>query len=163
MRQKKLGKFLFFNKTKKHNHHRDKNKLNNKNYHLSEAMNEEKESTSATDTGKEDMGSIEKEKNELNSIEEKEEEQLDTVRFQYDGTLMLDVQIESSKNELTCNREPSDFEDADSFYVIEYMTVFKVNVNLQYEILEGLYCDIVDESYEVEVTSKVGYGKKIVS
>lgn len=125
-------------------------------------MIEEEESISPSNTGKEDTESIEEEKNEMKSIEDGEEEQLNTVRFQYDGTLMMDVEIDSSKNKLTCHRNPSDFEDADSFHVIDYMTVFAVNVNLKYEILNGLYCDIVDESLQVEVTSKVGYGKKIV-
>ena len=70
----------------------------------------------------------------------------------------MDVQIDSSKDKLTCGVDPSEYEGADSFHVIDYMTVFKVNINLHYQILDNLYCDIVDDSLEVEVTSRVGYG-----
>lgn len=71
----------------------------------------------------------------------------------------MDVQIESSKDNLDCTGiDPSEYEGANSFHVMDYMTVFKVNIKLEYEILENLFCDIVDDSLQVEVTSRVGYG-----
>lgn len=71
----------------------------------------------------------------------------------------MDVQIESSKDNLNCaGIVPSEYEGANSFHVMDYMTVFKVNIKLEYEILENLFCDIVDDSLQVEVTSYIGYG-----
>merc|ERR1712038_741772 len=64
------------------------------------------------------------EKKNLEAIEKEEEEDLELVRFQFDGTLQIDVSV--SPDLLQCsNYEPT---DGDSFHVLEYMKYFLVRV-----------------------------------
>lgn len=83
-------------------------------------------------------------------------EQNNVVRFQYDGTLIMIVDITSGAKKNDC-KVPTDV-TANSFHVIPYMTSFTSEINLRHELVEDqIYCDIVDtEKYSVIVESDVG-------
>ena len=118
-------------------------------------------SANISNTGKEDEGAEETEREELAVMERKEEDQLDTVRFQYDGVLNMEVVVDRSKDRYTCEKEdrpnPADYTGAQSLHVIEYMTLFTVDIKLKYQILEGVTCDIVDDDLRVLVINNVGF------
>jgi len=91
-----------------------------------------------------------------------EEEEL--VRFQYDGVLAMDVEF----NKLTATSEDitttkcydsklvDDGTDFDSFHIIDYMTIFRVKIDVYHEIAVDKKCDAVDDKYKVAVISNVG-------
>jgi len=122
-------------------------------------------SSSRTDTGKENTAAEDRQDEELSAIEEKEDESLDTVRFQYDGVLKMEVVIDRSEDKYpnSCEKEeedqpnPADFNGADSLHVMEYMKTFTVDVYFQYQILEGVTCDIVDDDLRLQVVNNVGF------
>lgn len=73
-----------------------------------------------------------------------------TVRFQYDGELKMTVTIDKNEDKLDCTTYDQKFGEGESFHVMDYMTIFKVDVALVYEIIaDRLYCDIVDDGLEV--------------
>ena len=109
------------------------------------------------DTGKEDEEIENEEKESMQKLEDEEKDATDVVRFQYDGALKMKVDFAPRADQLECDANPSSFRDADSFHVIEYMTLFDVTVSLEYEILEGLFCDIVDSDVTIEITNNLGY------
>lgn len=77
-----------------------------------------------------------------------------------DGTLEMKVRLDQRKDELECDEaNPSDYEDSNTLHVMEYMTLFKVDIDLEYKILDGMYCDRVDENLKIEVTNYAGYDK----
>lgn len=88
-------------------------------------------------------------------VEEKDDEK---VRFQFDGTLILTVDVE--KDEKRSCGIPTDV-DANSFHVLPYMTLFKTTVSLNYEIKKGVFCDAVEENYKLSVVSDVGLDKNL--
>lgn len=85
-------------------------------------------------------------------IEDKEK-----IRFQYDGEIIMEISIEA-ENGLKQDCYKENITDADSFHVLDYMTLFKVRVDLEHEIVKDkLYCDIVDQDkYKVQVRNNVG-------
>ena len=118
---------------------------------------EEKSVETNTSTGTEDTDTLQQEEENLAAIEEKEKEGLDTVRFQYNGVLRMEVLIEKRKDNLNCDdADPADYGDANSLHVIDYMTAFRVDVMLEYEILTGVFCDIVDDDLKILVNNQVG-------
>ena len=126
-------------------------------------VDEEGDPSKITDTGKEDEAAEATEKKQLSVIKGKEEAQLDTVRFQYDGVLDMKVVIDRSVDKYTCDKEevdspkPADFAGAQSLHVMEYMTPFSVDIYLEYTILEGVTCDIVDDDLRILVINNVGF------
>lgn len=87
--------------------------------------------------------------------DEDQDENKETVRFQYDGKMSMTIVVEESKYEDSCKS----FGDSRSFHVIDYMTIFKVRGNVRHEISQedGLYCDIVERNkYKVAVINNVG-------
>ena len=87
--------------------------------------------------------------------DEDQDENKETVRFQYDGKILMTIVVEESKYEDSCKS----FGDSRSFHVIDYMTIFKVRGNVRHEISQedGLYCDIVERNkYKVAVINNVG-------
>jgi hypothetical protein len=110
-----------------------------------------------TTTGKENINALNEEEMGLSALEEGEEEKLDSVRFQYNGVLRMQVFIEERKDMLDCDEaDLAEYGDAQSLHVIDYMTVFDVEVKLVYEILTGLFCDIVDDDLKILVDNQVG-------
>ena len=120
-------------------------------------------SSANTDTGKEDKAAKQTEKEDLAVIESEEEDQLDTVRFQYDGVLKMNVEIDRGAKKFKCAKDEeswpklANFGGAQSLHVIDYMESFFVNIYLEYEILEGITCDIVDDDLRVLVVNNVGF------
>lgn len=51
--------------------------------------------------------------------------------------------------------------DANSFHVLPYMTLFKTTVSLNYEIQKDVFCDVVEENYNVSVVSDVGLDQNL--
>lgn len=87
---------------------------------------------------------------DANLIKDKEK-----VRFQYDGELQMIVTIDQDDaTEQKCYNNTV----AHSFHVIDYMTLFKVRVDLEHEIVKDkIYCDIVDsEKYKIQIHNEVG-------
>ena len=88
--------------------------------------------------------------------DEDQDENKKTVRFQYDGKILMNIVVEESKDHaISCKSN----EDSRSFHVIDYMTIFKVRGNVVHEISkeDGLYCDIVERNkYKVAVINNVG-------
>ena len=121
------------------------------------------EGSGITNTGTEDEGAEEMEEEQLAVIDEQANNQLDTVRFQYDGVLNMEVFIDRSKDNFSCEKEeedwpdPADFTGAQSLHVMDYMTPFSVDIRLEYTILEGVTCDIVDADLRILVINNVGF------
>ena len=114
---------------------------------------EEKEVHTNTGTAEDEAGDLLAETDEV--MEEEE-----TVRFQYDGTLRMIVSIEhSSARELENVRydQLSPKKSFDSFHVIDYMSLFKLRVDLEYEIIKDeVYCSKVDDTHTVNIHSQLG-------
>jgi hypothetical protein len=114
---------------------------------------EKKEVHTNTGTAEDEAGDLLAETDEV--MEEEE-----TIRFQYDGTLKMSVSIEhSSIHEVKNVRydqlslEPS----FDSFHVIDYMSLFNLRVDLEYEIIKDeVYCSKVDDTHTVNIHSNLG-------
>lgn len=109
---------------------------------------EESEFKAETGTTKDDLKSPLQD----NAMDEEE-----TIRFQYDGDLKMYISIESSSSydQKDCYADRSS--DWDSFHVIDYMSVFKVRIDLEHEILKDkIYCDMVDDKYQVIVENNIG-------
>mmetsp|Transcript_21609 Transcript_21609/g.27877 ORF Transcript_21609/g.27877 Transcript_21609/m.27877 type:complete len:1916 (+) Transcript_21609:457-6204(+) len=95
----------------------------------------------------------EEEEKNLETIAKEEEEDLDLVRFQFDGELQMEVSV--FPDSLRCSDHPST--GGDSFHVLDYMTYFLVRVDLKYElIMDKVYCDIVDNDLKLSVVNQVG-------
>ena len=72
--------------------------------------------------------------NNLESIKKEEEEDLELVRFQFDGELQMEVSVRpDSYNSSACSDHLSN--EPYSFHVLEYMSAFIVMVELNYEII----------------------------
>ncbi len=115
----------------------------------------ERESLSSNSTtgikSKDDMKLVQEKG--LSDIEKDEEEDLELVRFQYDGELQMEVSV--FPDSLQCSNYSST--GVDSFHVLEYMTYFKVTVDLEYEIIKDkVYCDILDDELKLRVENNVG-------
>lgn len=100
----------------------------------------------------------------LARIEEEEKKELETVRFQYDGDLKIDVTIFDDNGDNIAIESCSNYDalciehEADSVHVLEYMEKFDVRVDLKYEIQDGTYCTIVDEDkgLKLRIENEVG-------
>eukprot|EP00559_Dactyliosolen_fragilissimus_P002088 CAMPEP_0184871508 /NCGR_PEP_ID=MMETSP0580-20130426/40756_1 /TAXON_ID=1118495 /ORGANISM="Dactyliosolen fragilissimus" /LENGTH=2372 /DNA_ID=CAMNT_0027374173 /DNA_START=995 /DNA_END=8116 /DNA_ORIENTATION=+ len=94
------------------------------------------------------------EKKNIEAIAEEEEEDLELVRFQYDGELQMKVSV--SHDSLQCSNYLSN--GGNSFHVLDYMKPFVVTVDLKYEIIKDkVYCDIVDSNeLKLRVENQVG-------
>lgn len=83
----------------------------------------------------------------------------ETVRFQYDGVLKMEVTVPSD-DLFTCElgTNYTKAPGANSFHVVEYMHVILVRIDLLLEIVEGkVYCDQVDEEkYQIQIESNLG-------
>jgi hypothetical protein len=119
-------------------------------------------------TGKENEDNLKQKADNEDKMEEEGAESLDTVRFQYDGVLEMDVIIERPSDRFDEKKcEASDFENpvnykslvaygnAQSFHVIDYLTAFLVDVSLGHNIL-GKICEIVDDELKILVSNNVG-------
>ena len=126
-------------------------------YAFRATMHEAEKSEDNLSTGKEDEELQNDEQKSLQDLEDKEKDATDVVRFQYDGTLKMEVELAPKADQLQCGADPSTYRNADSFHVIEYMTLFDVKVSLKYEILKDVTCDIVDSNTTIEVTNNLGY------
>ena len=90
------------------------------------------------------------------------EELKETVRFQYDGVLKMEVTVNSTYDKLSCDSyTKTSFTDGtigQSFHVVDYMSLFKLRIDLEYEIIPGtVFCDILDqEDHKIEIINNVG-------
>lgn len=95
------------------------------------------------------------------------DEMKETVRFQYDGVLKMEVTVDSTYNKLSCDGYEeltlADRTSSQSFHVVDYMSLFQVRIDLEYEIIPGsetslpVVCDILDqEDHKIEITNNVG-------
>ena len=90
----------------------------------------------------------------------------ETVRFQYDGALKMDVTLRKSDEKKTCATPQvttvlTDTTIGKSFHVIDYMKIFRIRLDLFYEIIPGgAICDMLDEeTHQVETINNVGLDK----
>ncbi|CAK9105214.1 Hypothetical protein SCF082_LOCUS49043 [Durusdinium trenchii] len=95
--------------------------------------------------------------------EEDREEEFQRVRFQYDGQLVLEPRLTADRNlgDEYCSgiagAPLSSVPGAtSSFHVLPFQTVFLLTVNLKYELLQGLSCDIAADDLVVRVSNNVG-------
>lgn len=139
---------------------------------LKDIENEEslliEEELKETDKGKDSgVTTAEPFENDADALSNTVESRRETVRFQYDGLLKMEVTTNSTYDKLTCNSPPlvplTDKKIGQSFHVIDYMALFFVRVDLEYEIIpqsegtSGVFCDIVDEkTHQIEITNNVG-------
>jgi len=94
----------------------------------------------------------------------------ESVRFQYNGNLKMDVTLRQTDEKKTC-ANPSTTELTDptigkSFHVVDYMKIFYMRLDLFYEIIPprlthpvhvGAICDMLDEeTHQVEIINNVG-------
>ena len=88
------------------------------------------------------------------------EESKETVRFQYDGTLNMDVEVKPTKPGTDSCLKSADFDidhKSDSFHVVEYMSVINVSVRLKFHIINNVYCNIVDPGkHKLSIVSNLG-------
>jgi len=95
------------------------------------------------------------------------DEMKETVRFQYDGVLKMEVTVDSTYDKLSCDGYEeltlADRTSSQSFHVVDYMSLFKVRIDLEYEIIPGSHtslpvvCDILDqEDHKIQITNNVG-------
>jgi hypothetical protein len=89
------------------------------------------------------------------------EKPIPKVRFQYDGDLLMDFKWTGIDNHGDCTLPPDETnnEDSDvttSFHVTPTGSSFIPVVYLRYELLDDVYCSVVDESFSVRVENKVG-------
>ena len=84
------------------------------------------------------------------------EESKETVRFQYDGELLMDVEVNPTKpGTEDCSKRKSD--DNYSFHVVEYMSVIDVSVKLKFKIIDDVFCNIVDPGkHKLSIVSNLG-------
>ena len=89
----------------------------------------------------------------------------ETVRFQYDGKMIMKVTLRDGDDLLQCKNytQGPDDDVTQSFHVLDYMKAFAVNIQLRYELIaaddgfEGVYCDKVDEEeVKIQIESNVG-------
>jgi len=109
---------------------------------------------------------IDQSRNENTGIEKEEPASLvsledsrkssELVRFQYDGILTMTVSL-LSENLLSCSNYTKDV-NADSFYVVAYMKVVQIRIDLKYEIVKDeVYCDKVDtKEHKLQIESNLG-------
>lgn len=101
------------------------------------------------DTGKDN--SEVKDKNDYKATEDSKE----TVRFQYNGDLEMEVEVEG--DELECTPTDNKFKEGDSFHVVEYMSLVDIKVNLRFKLNDDLYCNIVDPGqHKLSIVSNLG-------
>ncbi len=112
----------------------------------------EEEEEDVGDTGTDTVDKIE----DAEALEDGEKLK-ETVRFQYDGVLKMDVEI--GGDDLQCtNYALEDPNNIDSFHVVEYMQLIDVSMKLKNEIIkDALYCNQVDtERYRLQIESNLG-------
>lgn len=117
---------------------------------LEDVIEEEEEDTG--DTGTETVDKLE----DVEALEEGEDLK-ETVRFQYDGVLQMDVEV--GGDNLQCSDYTLEDEDnIDSFHVVEYMQLVDISMKLKNEIVKDeLYCNQVDtERYQIQIESNLG-------
>ena len=120
---------------------------------------EDSEVHTNTGTAEDEAGDLLAEKDEV--MEEEE-----TVRFQYDGTLKMSISIEHSSafevENVRYDQLPAKI-DFDSFHVIDYMSLFKLRVDLEYEIIKDeVYCSKVDDTHTVNIHSNLGADRYVL-
>lgn len=117
---------------------------------LEGVIEEEEEDTG--NTGTETVDKLE----DVEALEEGEDLK-ETVRFQYDGGLQMDVEV--GGDNLQCSDYTLEDEDnIDSFHVVEYMQLVDISMKLKNEIVKDeLYCNQVDtERYKIQIESNLG-------
>ena len=82
-----------------------------------------------------------------------EDEEL--VRFQYDGVMSMGVSFDDEVVQTIECFDKEIYPNADSFHIIEYMSLFTVRIDVWHDI-NGQHCDAVDDKYKVVVTNNVG-------
>jgi len=89
----------------------------------------------------------------------------ESVRFQYDGRMIMKVTLRDGDDLLECANytQAPNPDVTQSFHVLNYMQTFGVNIQLRYELIEadvnsdGVYCDKVDEDkVKIQIESNVG-------
>lgn len=119
-----------------------------------------------------DAGEIEEETETVESEDSEEgkdemmaaEQQVDKVRFQYDGDLQLDFVFMGVDMAGDCTLGAvtpqgtitSDQQTTSSFHVTPTGGAFRPHVFLKYELLPEMTCDIVSSDHSVRVINKVG-------
>ena len=84
------------------------------------------------------------------------EKRKETVRFQYDGTLELEVEV-TRGDTLTCADYAMKDEDDRSFHVVDYMTLIEMSIQVRYKVLENTYCNYVDpDTHKLSIESNLG-------
>ena len=123
-----------------------------------EAFKAEEDSLAVeTNKGTENTENEEQEKEDEAELKKLEKGDLETVRFQYDGVLTMKVFIDDVKDQRDCmNYALADYGNAQSLHVIDYLELFTVDVKLAYEIVNGVFCDIVDDDLKILVNNQVG-------
>lgn len=96
----------------------------------------------------------------IQASENQSSQQSETVRFQYDGILKMDVSTIGGDN-LQCTnytRQMYDPSMSQSFHVVDYMATFSMEIALKYELIPGtLFCNKVDtELHRIQIESNVG-------
>ena len=89
----------------------------------------------------------------------------ESVRFQYDGKMIMKVTLKEGDDLKDCEHytQTEDPDVTQSFHVLDYMKTFAVNVQLRYELIApvgadlGVYCDMVDEDkVKIQIESNIG-------
>jgi len=92
----------------------------------------------------------------LDSIKDREEIK-ETIRFQYDGTLLMTVTIPNDDS-LSCTNYTRIDPQTTSLHVVDYMSTVAMRIDLQFELIKGkVYCDQVDEDkHRIQIESNLG-------
>lgn len=117
---------------------------------LNTVIEEEEESTSNTGTPNEGLDDIESVKT-AETLKE-------TIRFQYDGNLKMEVSVVGDR--LECEKDPATIL-GDSFHVVDYMQLIDISVKLEFEIIpNSLFCNLVDtDKHKLLIESNLGMDK----
>ena len=117
---------------------------------LNTIIDEEEESTGNPGTANEGLDDIESAK----AVETLKE----TVRFQYDGNLKMEVSVVGDR--LECEKDLATI-PGDSFHVVDYMQLIDISVKLKFEIIPNtLFCNLVDtDKHKLLIESNLGMDK----
>ena len=79
---------------------------------------------------------------------------MELVLLQFDNTLKMDIII---RDDLQCSNFSRAEHNTDSLHVIEYLEMFKVRVNLKYELIKDgeISCDIVEDDLCITIDNQV--------
>ena len=125
------------------------------------AAEEDKVAATEGDAGTLDSEEVELEKEAEDDVKNEVEEREILVRFEFEGVLAMDVIIEAAADNLECtgyDRDTLELSEDFSFHVVDSSRLFKVRVNLQFELIKdrGLTCDIIGDDYQVIIINNVG-------